>query len=298
MLSNPLLIQWKKDRLPWGDKKMKIGFIGAGSMGSLLIGAFIRAGAMQPETIVVSSRTPSKLSILAEQYPGLQIAAANNDAAIEADYLFLCIKPLDFRRVLEEISPVLSPNQIVISITSPVMLSSLEELLPCKVAKIIPSVVNAVGSGASLFMWGTRLTTDDKTALWDLFSTISKPIEILEEEVRVASDLSSCGPAFLAYILEQFIDAAVMSTGMDRETATALACEMMLGTARFMLEYPCTPSELQAKVSVPGGITAAALEVLRKSTRGAFLQVLYTTHEKFAEDLDRVDSSLFPRERT
>jgi competence protein ComER len=277
---------------------MKIGFIGAGSMGSILIGAFIRTGALQADHIVVSSRTPSKLTKLAEQYPGLHIAATNKQAVIGADYLFLCVKPLDFSKVLDEISPALNPNQVVISITSPVKISSLEELLPSKVAKIIPSIVNAVGSGASLFMWGTRLTPQDRAGLWDLFSYISTPIEILEEEVRVASDISSCGPAFLACLLQQFIDAAVLSTGMERETATSLACEMMLGTARLLVEQPCSPSELQAKVSVPGGITAAALEVLRKSTRGAFMQVLYTTHEKFAEDLDRVDFSLFPRERT
>ncbi|WP_239617458.1 late competence protein ComER [Cohnella mopanensis] len=277
---------------------MKIGFIGAGSMGSLLVGAFVRAGAMRPDDIVISSRTSSKLYSLANQYPGLQVATTNKDAAADADYLFLCVKPLDFRSVLDEITSVLTPDQIVISITSPVRISSLEELIPCKVAKIIPSVVNAVGSGASLVMWGSRLTDEDRSALWHLFAAISQPISISEEEVRVASDISSCGPAFLACLLEQFIDAAVISAGMQRETATELASEMMLGTARLMLEQSCSPSELQAKVSVPGGITAAALDVLRKSTRGAFLQVLYTTHEKFAEDLDRVDSSLFPRERT
>lgn len=174
---------------------MKIGFIGAGSMGSLLVGAFVRSGAMRPDDIVVSSRTPSKLSALAEQYPGLHIAASNREAAIGADYLFLCVKPLDFRRVLEEISPVLTAGQIVVSITSPVKIASLEELTPSKVAKIIPSVVNAVGSGASLVMWGTRLTEDDKQELWQLFSFISRPICVPEDEVRVASDLSSCGPA-------------------------------------------------------------------------------------------------------
>ncbi|MFC4599306.1 late competence protein ComER [Cohnella hongkongensis] len=277
---------------------MKIGFIGAGSMGSLLVGAFVRAGAMRPDDIVVSSRTKAKLFALAEQYPGLHVAASNREAAIGADYLFLCVKPLDFRSVLDEIAPVLTAGQVVISITSPVKVSALEELTSAKVAKIIPSVVNAVGSGASLVMWGTRLTEEEKRGLWELFSSISRPVCVSEDEVRVASDLSSCGPAFLAYLLEQFVDAAVLTAGMERQTATALACEMMLGTARLMLELPCTPAELQARVSVPGGITAAALESLRKSTRGAFLQVLYTTHEKFAEDLDRVDSSLFPRERT
>lgn len=276
---------------------MRIGFIGAGSMGSLLMGAFIRSGALQPTQIVASSRTHSKLSALAERYPGLQLASSNRGAVIGSDCIVLGVKPMDYRCVIEEIASSLTPNQIVISITSPVKLSQLEELLPCKIAKIIPSVVNGVGSGATLFMWGSRLNAEDRGGLLRLFSTISRPIEIEEEEVRAASDLSSCGPAFLAYLLEEFIVAAV-SMGMDRQTATSLASEMMLGTARLLLEYPCTPAELQAKVTVPGGITEAALDVLRKSTRGAFIQVLNTTHEKFAEDLDRVESALFPRERT
>lgn len=262
------------------------------------MGAFIRAGAMQAEHIVVSSRTPSKVAALADRYPGLLVAASNKHAVLGADYVFLCVKPLDFRAVLDDISAELNPEQTVISITSPVKIFQLEERIPCKVAKIIPSVVNAVGSGASLFMWGTRFTAQEKEALLQLFSTISRPVEIQEDEVRAASDISSCGPAFLAYLLEQFIDAAAVEAGMDRQTATTLACEMMLGTARFLLEYPCTPTELQSRVSVPGGITAAALEVLRNSTRGAFLQVLHTTHAKYAEDLERVESSLFPREPT
>lgn len=276
---------------------MRIGFIGAGSMGSLLMGAFIRSGALQPDEIVASTRTLSKLSALAERYPGLRIASSNRGAAIGADYIVLCVKPMDYRCVIDEIASALTPNQIVISITSPVMLAQLEELLPCKVVKIIPSVVNGVGSGASLFMWGSRLNAEDRAGLHRLFSSISQPIEIEEEEVRAASDLSSCGPAFLACLLDDFIVAAV-SMGMDRQTATQLASEMMLGTARLLLEYPCTPAELQAKVSVPGGITEVALDVLRKSTRGAFMQVLNTTHEKFAEDLERVEGALFPRERT
>lgn len=276
---------------------MRIGFIGAGSMGSLLMGAFIRSGALQPTQIVASSRTHSKLSSLAERYPGLQLASSNRGAVMGSDFVVLCVKPMDYRRVIEEIASSLTPDQIVISITSPVKLSQLEELLPCKVAKIIPSVVNGVGSGATLFMWGSRLSAGDREELLRLFSSISRPIEIEEEEVRAASDLSSCGPAFLAYLLDEFILAAV-SMGMDRQTATSLASEMMLGTARLLLEYPCSPAELQAKVTVPGGITEAALDVLRKSTRGAFIDVLNTTHEKFAEDLDRVESSLFPRERT
>lgn len=271
---------------------MKIGFIGAGSMGSLLVGAFIDAGAINPGNTVVSSRTPSKTAELALRHPGLRVVSSNRDAAAESELLFLCVKPLDFRAVLSEIRPVVRPDQTVVSITSPVTLSQLERHLPCKIAKIIPSVANKAFSGASLFMFGNRLHENDRTMLRRLFSTISAPIEIAEEEVRAASDLSSCGPAFMAYLLEQFIEAAVWTAGMDRKKATALASEMLLGTGRLLVEHGCTPAELQEKVSVPGGITAAALLQLKAKTVGAFADVLETTHEKYAEDLLKVEASL------
>lgn len=272
---------------------MKIGFIGAGSMGSLLVDAFVRADAIRPECIEVSSRTSSKIDSLAQNHPGIRKAVSNAGAANGASLLFLCVKPMDYRQVLDEIRTVLQPDQIVVSITSPVTIAQLESFLPCKVVKIIPSVVNAAKSGASLIMWGSRLEEEDRDFLWTLFSSISKPMEIPENEIRVASDLSSCGPAFLAYLLDQFIEAAVRETGIDRALATSLAEEMMLGTARLLTEHGLTPSELQAKVSVPGGITAAAIESLTSSTFGAFENVLRTTHVKFAEDISKVHTSLF-----
>lgn len=276
---------------------MTIGFIGAGSMGSLLIRSFIRAGAIRQTDVIIHTRTPARMAPLLEQYPALGIAFSNQQVARSADYLFLCIKPLDYYEVLSEIRPSLRADQVVVTITSPVMLAHLEELIPCQVAKIVPSVVNAVGSGAALCMWGARITQGNRQVLQRLFSAISRPIDINESSVRAASDLSSCGPAFMAYLLEQFIHAAA-AQGMNLELAQSLASEMLLGTARLLLEYPYTTEELQAKVCVPGGITAAALDVLREATEGAFTRVLQMTHEKFADDLNRVEYALFPQKRT
>lgn len=273
---------------------MKAGFIGAGSMGSLLTGSFLRTGALSPSDVTVASRTAAKAAALAERFPGLSAVSANVDAARGRDLIFLCVKPLDFRAVLDDIAPALHPDQTIVSITSPVTIAQLEAIVPCKVAKIIPSIVNEAGCGASLFMFGSRLTPEDRERLRRLFAKISRPVDIPEEEVRVASDLSSCGPAFMAYLLEQFVDAAAESTGMDRQLAATLALEMLAGTARWLRDTGGSPGELQRRVSVPGGITAAALEELRQATDGAFRRVLQTTHEKFAEDLRKVEKSLHP----
>lgn len=273
---------------------MKFGFIGAGSMGSLLVEAFIRAGAMRPEDIAVSSRTRAKAEALAQRYAGLCVAPSNADVAKQADLLFLCIKPADYGAVLNEIAPIVRPEQIAVSITSPVTLAQLERLLPCKAVKIIPSIANAAHAGALLLMWGKRLESGDRDLLSSLFGTIGRLVEIREEDVRAASDISSCGPAFFAYLLGAFADAAAQQSGMARQTAIALASEMLLGTARLLLEHGYTTSELQARVSVPGGITAAALETLQSETGDAFAAVLRVTHAKFQEDLEKVARMLLP----
>lgn len=270
---------------------MKVGFIGAGSMGGLLAGALLRARAFEPSEVTIATRTSSKAERLAHQFPGLRIGPTNAAAVREADIVFLCVKPLDYRAVIGEIRDALRPEQLLVSITSPVTLEQLERLTPCKTAKIIPSIVNGAASGASLFMFGTRLAPADKKQLISMFARISEPIEVPEDSVRAASDLSSCGPAFMAYLLEQFVEATVEFAGLAPDVAAKVGAEMLLGTAR-LLEQGCTTRELQERVCVPGGITAVAMEELRLSTQDAFRKVMRKTHDKFAEDLVKVEASL------
>ncbi len=271
---------------------MKVGFIGTGTMGSLLIESFIKSGSMQPEHITVSNRTPAKAQALVERFPGIQIKYTNADAALHNDIVFLCIKPLEFVHVIKNIKSVIKPNQIIVSITSPVLIKHLEHELNCKIAKVIPSITNLVLSGASLCMYGQTMEEADKDLLEALFSQISQPLRIEENYTRIVSDLSSCGPAFISFLLEQFIEAAVEETGIQREDATRVASNMLLGTGMLLTEGKLTPAEVQDKVSVPGGITAEALALLRNKLDGVFNQLVHTTHAKYKEDLHKVSSAL------
>ncbi|WP_127532256.1 late competence protein ComER [Paenibacillus kobensis] len=275
---------------------MNVGFIGTGSMGSLLIGAFITSGALKPSQIAASNRTIAKVECLADLYPGLRVEASNVEAAKGKDIVFLCIKPHEFRSVLSDIRASLRPEQLVVSITSPVMLSQLEDWLPCKTAKMIPSITNHVGSGATLCMYGSRVSAEDQQRLEALLRHISEPIRIDEQYTRIVSDLSSCGPAFFAYFIQQFVDAAVRETGIRRSDALAVASAMLLGTGRLLTEGGMTPEHIQERVAVPGGITAKALESLEIDCDGMFNRLIRTTHDKYKEDAGKVASSLYGEE--
>jgi len=270
---------------------VNVGFIGTGSMGGMLVEAFIRSGALPPECIAVANRTPAKAERLALRYPGVRAVRSNAEAAAGRDLVFLCVKPLDFKPVIDEIRASVQPEQLIVSITSPVLLAHLEEWLPCRVAKVIPSIVNMALSGVTLCIYGSRIEPEQMAMLEGLLSHISQPIRIDEKYTRVVSDLSSCGPAFMAFVLQRFVDAAVEETGIGREEAERLAAGMLLGTGRLLTAEGLSAEELIRRVCVPGGITAAALKQLDSELDGVFNRLIRTTHAKFREDLAKVDQS-------
>ncbi|PTM59547.1 late competence protein ComER [Desmospora activa] len=270
---------------------MTIGFIGTGSMGSTLIQAFIDAKRLAPEEIVVYNRTRSKAEKLQKQYPGLRIAANNRELVQQTPIFFLCIKPHEFRTVLDEIKDHVHDDQIAVSITSPVMIRDLEEWLPAKIAKIIPSITQAVLSGNSLVIPGTRLSETDRNTLWNLFAAISRPLLIEENHVRIASDLACCGPAFMANLLEKLADAAVEETQLPREQALSLVTQMTEGLGGLLSVGGFTLQSLQERVAVPGGITRKGLDLLDAEIGPVFHDLIRLTHTKYAADIQQVKSS-------
>lgn len=275
---------------------MNVGFIGTGTMGSLLIEAFIASGALKPAQIAISNRTYSKAQALADRHPGMRAEPTNAGAATGCDIVFICVKPHEFIKAVDDIAPVVTERQIVVSITSPVMIAQLEEKLVCKITKIIPSITNQVWSGATLCIYGQRLTEADKQTVESLLRHISEPLRIIESHTRIVSDLSSCGPAFFAFLLQQFIDAATEETGIPSEEARAVASEMLRGTGLLLTEGGLSPADVQERVAVPGGITAQALEYLRRETGGLFNELIRTTHSKYNDDLKKVSALFIDKE--
>lgn len=275
---------------------MIVGFIGTGTMGCMLIEAFIASKGLSPHEIIVSNRTFTKAEALANRYPGMRAEYSNIAVAKESDIVFLCVKPHEFKKVVDDIKTAIRPDQMIVSITSPVLVSHLESELHCKIAKVIPSITNQVQSGASLCIYGQSIQEEDKHRIESLLRHISEPMRIDESFTRIVSDLSSCGPAFISFLLGQFIQAAVEETGIDPEDARKVASEMLLGTGLLLTKGGLTPDNIQQRVAVPGGITAKALQMLKREVDGVFNRLIHTTHSKYNDDLSKVSISFYGEE--
>jgi competence protein ComER len=271
-----------------GVEQMKIGIIGTGSMGSILIESFIESTAVTPSQLIITNRTIEKAYAFKEKFPDLKVVNSSEEVACEADIIFVCVKPLQFQPLLTDISSLVSENQILISITSPISIAQLESVICCKTARIIPSITNRAFAGTSLVTLGTTCTTDDYETLHSLLTHISTPVIIDESITRVASDIVSCGPAFFSYLIQCFIEAAVRQTEITHEEGTQMASEMMIGFGKLLEKGIFTLPTLQERVSVPGGVTGEGLKVLGSEVGDMFDLLFKQTHAKYNEDLEKV----------
>ena len=259
---------------------MNTGFVGIGSMGGMLVRALVRSGALAVESVWAANRSEGKLKALAAEFPGIHVAS-NRELAANSDLILLCLKAEDTTSVLAQMDPELCPRQLLITTASQIPLHALEDRVPCRVAKLIPSITQEVGAGVALLMYGSRATADDRELLVDLLARISHPIVIAESQSRPAIGLASGGPAFVAYLLKSMAEEAARSNpDFPPELALSLVQETAAATLRLMAEASMSPEEVIRRVALPGGMTALGIEALSRYVPPAWQAVFRESAEK------------------
>lgn len=259
---------------------MNTGFVGIGSMGGMLVRALLRSQALAAENVWVANRSEGKLKALAAEFPGIHVAGSRKLAA-SCDLIFLCIKAGDAASVLALMDPDLYPGQLLITTASQIPIQTLEDRVPCRVAKLIPSITQEIGAGLALLMYGSRATADDHKLLEELIRHISHPIEIAESQSRPAIGLTSGGPAFVAYLLKSMAEEAARSNpDFPSELALSLVQETAVATLRLMAEGNMKPEEVIRRVALPGGMTAIGIEALSRHVPQAWQAVFRESAER------------------
>ncbi|WP_421379989.1 late competence protein ComER [Bacillus salacetis] len=264
---------------------MKVGIVGTGNMGGILMEALIESGAISPSDLNIVNRTREKAEKFQERYHDISIYNEQADLIKDSDVIFICVKPLDIYDLLKSNQRSFTKEKCVVSITSPISVEQVESLADCSCMRIIPSITNRALSGVSLFSFGSKCTKEWQDIIWKLMSTISTPVIIDESITRVSSDIVSCGPAFFTYLTRKFIQGAVSETEIDESTATVLASEMLIGLGELLKKEIYTLAALQEKVCVKGGITGEGISAMEAQIGELFPELFRATHKKFEKDL-------------
>jgi pyrroline-5-carboxylate reductase len=256
-------------------------FIGLGSMGNMLVGGFIESGGLTPSDIIVANRTKKKLDDASMRWPGIHIAASNAEAASAARHVFICVRPLDVKAVLEEIRPSLSTDAHIVSIAGTVPVEGIESLTGCAATKVGPAVTSEVRAGVSLVCHGGKVRPDDAAFTEGLLRRIGVVKVLPERDYELAIELTSCMPGFIASIFQEVTESAMRHTQtLSRADAEEMVLKTLLGTARLLTERNMSFDEAITRVATPGGITEEGVRVLRSKLPQALDEMFDRTLEK------------------
>ena len=259
-----------------------VAIIGAGVMGETLLAGLLRAG-WAPGDLIGADRHEYRLAELATRY-GVR-TASNADAAAAAETVVLVVKPQDVAHVLPEIADALAGGKLLVSLCAGVTTTQLEAALPegVPVVRVMPNTPAQVSEGMAAVSAGSHAGPDDLAHAVTLMEAVGKALVVPERYQDAVTAVSGSGPAYLFFVAEAMIDAAVM-LGIPRDTATTLVTQTMVGSAKLLAEGGEHPTVLRERVTSPAGTTAAALRQLEeRSVKAAFIAAMEAARDRSAE---------------
>lgn len=263
------------------ENMTRYGFIGTGSMGSMLIRKFLGTGMIAPGDIVASSKTGITARALAET-TGITAAPSNTAVAEQAAILFICVRPADVRKVLDEVWGVLQPGVLIVSIAGSVTLADLAHYagLHARVARVIPAVTAEQGAGIALLAFGRGATPEDREHILGLFNAVGTAVETEEVNFDLYADLTSCAPAFIAAMMREYAAAAVRTGAVEPAVAEFLLRKTLSGTALILDDDGTGFDEVIRRVATKGGTTEEGVKVLSDRLPAVFDEVLVATERR------------------
>lgn len=258
-----------------------VGFIGTGNMG----GALARAAAKSERTtrLLLSNRTAEKARRLAEEL-GAE-AMSNREVAAQAEYLFFAVKPQFLNGMLDGIRDVLATRKdrfVIVSMVAGKDLQTLRGLLGenTPIVRIMPNIPVQVGGGVTLVCPSEQVTGEELETLRELLAASGQVEQLDEHLLDAATGITGCGPAFAAMFAEALADGAV-ACGLPRKQALGFAAQMMMGTAKLLLETGEHPGSLKDRVCSPGGSTIQGVRKLEeRAFRSAVTDAVIAAWEK------------------
>ena len=255
---------------------MKFGFIGTGNMG----GALARAASLEAE-LWLHNRTMAKAEALASELGGRAVSASE---AAQADFVFLGVKPYQAESVLAELRPVLQrqPAPVLVSMLAGVTIAQLQAFAgySIPVIRIMPNIPVAVGEGLVLYDLSSEVTEAQENAFLAGLAAAGRLSRLEEKLMDAGSAVSGCGPAFAALFAEALADGGV-ACGLPRAKATEYALQMLLGSAKYLLESGQHPGQLKDAVCSPGGTTIQGVRTLEEGGfRAAAMDAVIAAYEK------------------
>jgi pyrroline-5-carboxylate reductase len=195
------------------------------------------------------------------------------------------VKPQDIDVLLDEIGPLLTPEQTVLSIAAAIPTAHIEARLAngVPVVRAMPNAPSTVHEGMAGLAAGAHAGDEHLGLAEEALLHLGRVVRVPESAMDAVTAVSGSGPAYFALIAEAMIEAGIL-LGLSREISTTLVIQTMLGTAKQLRDEGMHPVELRESVTSPGGTTIAAIRELEQhGVRAAMLNAIQAAMNRARE---------------
>jgi pyrroline-5-carboxylate reductase len=265
------------------DEK-RVAVLGAGTIGEALIAGLLSGGWRRPGEIVATVRREERLEELREKL-GVEATLSNPEAVADAALVVIAVKPQDFDVLLEEIAPVVTAEQTVLSVAAAIPTTAIEERLAdgVPVVRAMPNAPATVHEGIAGMCAGAHADEPHLALAEEALSHLGAVVRVPEPYMDAVTAVSGSGPAYFALLSEAMIEAGIL-LGLGRDVSTQLVIQTMFGTAKLLRDQHMHPVELRERVTSPGGTTIRAVRELEQAgVRAAFLNAIQAAMERSRE---------------
>jgi pyrroline-5-carboxylate reductase len=262
----------------------RVAVLGAGTLGEALIAGLLSGGWRAPAEIVATGRRQERVDELAERF-GIETTLSNRDAVNGAALVVVAVKPQDFDVLLDEIAPIVTADQTVLSVAAAIPTQAIEARLNegVPVVRAMPNAPATVHEGIAGLCPGSHADEPHLALAEEALAHVGAVVRVPEPYMDAVTAVSGSGPAYFALLSEAMIEAGIL-LGLGREVSTQLVIQTMLGTAKLLRDEKMHPVELREKVTSPGGTTIRAVRELEQAgVRAAFLNAIQAAMERSRE---------------
>lgn len=238
----------------------QILLVGCGNMGKAMLRAWLKIDGIEKIHVIqpglaAKSLFPQKQRL--SFYPNTDALPTN----FKPDAIVLAVKPHKAQEVLK-VSALFS-NTLMVSVLAGLTTNSLSQMTESKSqwVRIMPNLPVQIDLGASLAFSSDHLSESYLQNVETLFGATGKLFWIPQESLFDSlTAISGCGPAYFFLMAETLVDIAA-NLGLEKTQARSLVQQTFLGSALLSSEGQF--ETLQKTVASKGGVTEAALDVLR-----------------------------------
>ena len=250
---------------------MKISCIGTGAMGGAIMRAICKK--YDVKNIKITDKNVELGKAFANE-TGATFVSTNKEV-LDADYIFLAVKPQFLSDVFAEIAGNIPTNAVVISMAAGVKLQKLENWAPkATFIRMMPNVCAQIGQAMIAITYNENIKAEEAATVKEILSSAGKVEQVPEKLMDCVTAVSGSGPAFVFMFIEALADAAVRC-GMPRSQAYTYAAQTVYGSAGMVLENGQHPAVLKDMVCSPAGTTIEGVAALEKNNfRNAVIEAV------------------------